>query len=149
MKKTLKNKEAKEILIKIKELFNLEFSKKDKFEIQDKIFLINNEPLFFYYENKLVPTLKLILKNNFLKKITIDMGAVPYAAKGADMMRPGITKIDDEIEKDQVVSIVDMTHNKPIAIGLSMFSGEEIKEMNKGKVIKNIHHIGDDIWNFS
>lgn len=149
MKKTLKNKEVKEFIKKIQDLFNLELSKKDKYELQDNLILINGVPKFFYYEDKIVPTLKLILENNFLKKITIDMGAVPYAAKGADMMRPGITEIEDNIENNEVVAIVDETHSKPIALGITLFSGPEIKEMSKGKVIKNIHYIGDEIWKFN
>ena len=94
---------------------------KDKFELDDNVVLINSESKFFYYEKKLVPTLRFILKNSLLKTITVDMGAVPYAAKGVDMMRPGITEFDEEIEKNEFIVIVDETHKKPIAIGLTLF----------------------------
>ena len=147
--KTLKNKEIREFIEEIKERYGLDMSRKDKYEIKDNVVLINNGPKFFYYEKKIIPTLRLVLKKNFLKKITVDMGAVPYAAKGADMMRPGITEIDENIEKGDVVSIVDETHKRPIAIGLSLFSFGEMKGMDKGKAIKNIHYVGDEIWNFT
>ncbi len=146
--KTLKNKEIREFSDKIQETYGIELSRKDKYEIKDNIVLINNEPLFFYFEKTIVPTLKIVIKDNFLKKITVDMGAVPYAAKGADMMRPGITNIEENIEKGEVISIIDETHHKPIAIGIALFSSEQMKNMKKGKVVKNIHYVGDDIWNY-
>jgi len=147
MKKAIKKKEVKELIKTVFEQYDLEFSKKDKFELDDNVVLINGESKFFYYEKKLVPTLRFILKNSLLKTITVDMGAVPYAAKGVDMMRPGITEFDEEIEKNEFIVIVDETHKKPIAIGLTLFSGQEIKDMKTGKIVKNIHYVGDNIWN--
>ena len=147
MKKAIKKKEVKELIKTVFEQYDLEFSKKDKFELDDNVVLINSESKFFYYEKKLVPTLRFILKNSLLKTITVDMGAVPYAAKGVDMMRPGITEFDEEIEKNEFIVIVDETHKKPIAIGLTLFSGQEIKDMKTGKIVKNIHYVGDNIWN--
>jgi len=147
MKKAIKKKEVKELIKTVFEQYDLEFSKKDKFELDDNVVLINGESKFFYYEKKLVPTLRFILKNSLLKTITVDMGAVPYAAKGVDMMRPGITEFDEDIEKNEFIVIVDETHKKPIAIGLTLFSGQEIKDMKTGKIVKNIHYVGDNIWN--
>ncbi len=146
MKRAMNNKEVKEILFELQNRFNLSFTKKDHFDKDENIILINNEPAFFYYETKLIPTLKIILKSNFLKKITVDMGAVKFVVSGADIMRPGITKIDEGIQKEEIVSIIDMTHSKPLAIGLVLFSAEEIKNMTTGKVIKNLHWVGDKIW---
>ncbi len=148
MKHVLNNKEQKEIIALFLSNYNLSFSKKDKFEREDNILLINNEPLFFYYENKIGPTLKTILKNNFLKKIIVDMGAVKFVVSGADIMRPGIKKIDDNIAKEEIVAIVDETHSKPLAIGLTLFSGEEIQKMGSGKAVKNLHYVGDKVWNY-
>lgn len=112
------------------------------------IVLANNEPILFYQGHKLVPTLNILAKTQFLKSVTIDMGAVKFIAKGADLMRPGITKIDDAIEPEELVAIVDEHHSKVIAVGLSMFSSEEIKKMDSGKVIKTVHYVGDSIWSF-
>ncbi|MEM3373669.1 MAG: DUF1947 domain-containing protein [Candidatus Woesearchaeota archaeon] len=154
MKKAMNNKEVKEFLELVKNEYNLELHKKERYEIFDnsnanyKIILINNVAKFFYYENRLIPSLKLILENNFLKKIIIDMGAVKFIASGADVMRPGIVDIEEGIEKNCVVSIIDVNNKKPIAVGITLYSGEEIRNMNSGKVIKNIHYVGDKIWNF-
>lgn len=146
MKKTLSNREVKSLLFLIKEKYNLELSKKDKYEIIDNIILINNNPKFFYYEKEIIPTLKLILENNFLKKITIDMGAVKFIASGADVMKPGIINIEKGIKKNEIISIIDTNNKRPIAIGIALFDENEIKFMSSGKVIKNIHHVNDKIW---
>jgi PUA-domain protein len=148
MKRAMNNKEVKEFIDRLKNSFNLTYSKKDHFDKDDNLILINNEPMFFYHENKLIPTLKHLLKNNILKKITVDMGAVRFVVAGADVMKPGIVNLEEGIQKEEFVSIVDAAHGKPLAIGEVLFSGEEIKSMASGKVIKNIHWIGDKIWSY-
>ncbi len=75
------------------------------------------------------------------------MLAVPYMIKGADVMRPGIKEIDGGIAKGEIVAIVDEMNKKAIAVGIAEFSTEEMREMMKGRVIKNIHWVGDEIWN--
>ncbi len=147
--KTLSNQEIRELITQIEESYgDLGLSKKDKYEIDDKIILINNKPTFFYGGGKICPTLKVILKKNFLPKITVDMGAVKFVIKGANIMRPGITKLDEDIKKGDIVSVVDETHKKPLAIGRAKYSGSKIKEKEKGNVVENLHQIGDDIWNY-
>ncbi len=149
MRKLLRKKEIKELNEEIKQLYSYPdcCSVKEKVEVRDNLIYVNDEPAFFTYQDKKVPTLKFLLKNNFMKKTTVDMGAVKFVTGGADVMRPGITKIDEDIQKDDLVAVIDETHSKPLAVCQSMFSGEEIQNMTSGKVLKNIHYIGDDIWN--
>ncbi len=147
MRKKLRKKEIKGLNNKLKQQFAKEFfNKKEDIIIEDNIIKKDNKPMFFYYKDKLIPSLKLIIQDNFLKKVVIDMPAIPFIIKGADIMRPGIKELD-EFEKNEIIVIVDETHQKPLAIGISMFSSSEIKEMDKGKVIKNIHYVGDVTWN--
>lgn len=150
MTKRLSNSEKKDINKLLEKQFNLiEFIKKQDIVDNDEQnnIIVNGKKVFFNYEKNLVPTLRLLLEKTVLKKITIDMGAVRFIIKGADIMRPGIRKLDENIAKDEFVVIVDETHGKPLAVGKILFSGEEVKAMNSGKVIKNIHYIGDGIWN--
>ncbi|MBI3032775.1 DUF1947 domain-containing protein [Candidatus Woesearchaeota archaeon] len=149
MTKRLSNSEKKDINKLLEKQFNLiEFIKKQDIVDNDEQnnIIVNGKKVFFNYEKNLVPTLRLLLEKTVLKKITIDMGAVRFIIKGADIMRPGIRKLDENIAKDEFVVIVDETHGKPLAVGKILFSGEEVKAMNSGKVIKNIHYIGDGIW---
>jgi len=125
-------------------------SKKDNVEIvNDEFIFVNKEPYFFYVGSEIIPTLKLILKNNFLKKVIVDMGAVKFVVNGADIMRPGIVYIDEDVKKDEVIVILDTENKKPLAIGQALFDGKEMDSQTGGKVVKNLHYIGDDIWKFS
>jgi len=129
------------------ENYNFEVSKKDVIQLMDKkIILINKVPSFFYFENKLVPTLKLLLQKDLLKQVFIDQGAIKYIINGADVMRPGIVEFDSNIEKNDFVVIKDIKHKKPLAVGLALFSSEELNYFDKGICIKNIHYLGDVIW---
>ena len=151
--KQLSKSDTKELNETIKQLYNREhFLNKKNNTVEDEIdkkrvIKRNNEPIFFYHENKLTPTLKLLQKQKLLKTITVDMGAIKFVTKGADVMRPGITKIGPEIKENEIIAIIDETHQKPLAIGKALLDAETMQNTEKGKVIKNIHWIGDPLWN--
>jgi len=149
MRKTLSKSEIKELNEKINQRYAVALlSKKDFVEnVDDTFIMVNKEPYFFFYENELIPTLKLILKNPFLKKITVDMGAVKFIVNGADIMRPGVTDVEDGINEGDFVIVQDIDNKKPLAIGRALFNSEDMRNQESGKVIKNIHKVGDDIWN--
>ena len=146
----------KQIPLKVKELnkeiehFNVSYHKKDQAVVVEnekhKLVLINKEPVFFYYEDKIVPTLKLLQQKDVLKTITVDMGAVKFVVNGADIMRPGIVEIEDAIAKDDFIVIVDVNNKKPLAVGIALLNSEEMEKATGGKVIKNIHFVGDELW---
>lgn len=139
----LKSKEASKLL----QEYNITLSKKDQCVLaDDKFLLINNIPSFFYHEGKLLPTLKYLQKELILKVIVVDTGAIRFITKGADIMRPGITEIDEDIEKSEAIVVIEETHRKPLAVGITLFSGKEMKAASLGKVIQNIHYVGDDLW---
>lgn len=145
MIKRLSNKEVKEIADKINEI-----DKKDIVDLVDDKFLkINNEIKYFKFEEMWIPTLKYIYakKSCDLKKVIVDMGAIKFVTNGADIMRPGVRKFDENIEKNEIIQIQEETHGKVIALGQALLSTEEMKNQEKGKIIKNVHYIGDLIWN--
>ncbi len=150
----LNKKEIKKLKEEINNIFgvdiiptkgNIEVAITDNYEM----ILFNNEPLAFKINNKVYPTLKTILKHNLDKnKVIVDMGALRFIANGADVMAPGIVNANEEIKKDDIVFVADETHNKPLCVGIALMDGKEMKESNKGKAIKTIHYIGDEVWNF-
>ena len=77
--------------------------------------------------------------------VTVDMGAVKFMCKGANLMRPGIKKFT-EFEKDKLVCIVEESQHKFLAVGKAMVSSSELEKMEKGEVIKNMHYISDNFW---
>ena len=116
-------------------------------DIEHKLYIIkDNEICFFYHEGKIVPTLKLLLKSQFLKQVVVDMGAVKFVTAGADVMRPGIVELDHSIKKGEFIVVVDQTHKKPLCIAQALYSGEEIFTLKQGKVLKAVHWVGDRIW---
>lgn len=126
------------------------FGKKDQLRELEKegkkLILREKEITFFMHDGKPVPTLKLLLKENLLKLVTVDMGAVKFVAGGADVMRPGIKAIDAGVNNGDFVVVVDETHKKPLAVCQALFSGDDIMKMEKGKVLKSVHHVGDELW---
>ena len=77
--------------------------------------------------------------------VTVDMGAVKFLCKGANVMRPGIKKFSD-FENGEIVCIVEESQNKFLAVGKAKMSSKEAEDANKGEVIKNMHYISDDFW---
>ncbi|MBA7640807.1 hypothetical protein ES703_48478 [subsurface metagenome] len=63
-------------------------------------------------------------------------------------MRPGITKIDPTIKKDDIVKIEEETKHRALAVGKAMFDASEMETKTSGKVVKNLHTIQDSIWQF-
>ena len=110
-------------------------------------YFLNGELTFIQKGDHIFPFLGVLLKDLIqLPKVTVDMGAVPYIVKGADVMLPGIVKIDENIKKENYVVIVDQKHNKPLAVGQVLLDEIKVSKEGKGKVIKNVHWIGDRLW---
>ncbi len=150
--KTLSKSEIKEVNEVIKK-YNVKLNKKDAvffIEKEDiKLLKINKNIDFFYYEDEIIPTLKNKNVGNFLKKVTVDMGAIKFVCSGADIMRPGIVEVEEEIEEGDIVVVVDVNNKKPLAIGKALLSSDEIRKQGKGKSVKSLHYVGDKIWDFN
>ena len=80
--------------------------------------------------------------------VTVDSGAVSFVSNGADVMRPGIVEVDEGIEPDDLVAIAEETHGKVLAIGRATEPSDEMLG-ESGKVVESIHHVGDDLYDFS
>lgn len=147
----LQKKKLKKIKEQLGNFSNL-IGPKSKVEILESdlydFILIDGKPLIMIVDDKPVPTLKGALEHKITTNyVVVDMGAVKFVAKGADIMSPGITEADPDIKEDDFVIVVDETHKKPLAVGKSLISGTEMVENSEGKAIKTIHYIGDKIWN--
>lgn len=94
----------------------------------------------------LLPSLKFDKVIESLPRVVVDMGAVAHLVNGADLMRPGIKSIQSDFGKKQLVVILDEKYGKPIALGFTDVDSAEMRVMNKGKVIENIHYVGDELW---
>jgi PUA domain protein len=80
------------------------------------------------------------------KWVEVDHGAIPFLMNGADCMVAGVQAADEDIAVGELVWIRDMTHKKPLAIGWSTMEGQEMASATKGKGIKTLHWVGDELW---
>ncbi|MHA1713579.1 MAG: PUA domain-containing protein [Candidatus Ranarchaeia archaeon] len=94
-----------------------------------------------------LPVLSELINGHMtLPKVVVDMGAVPFVARGADVMSPGIVEIDPSLKKGMYAMVVDERNKKPLSIGILLHDAAEIMNTRKGKALETIHHVGDVIW---
>jgi PUA domain protein len=109
--------------------------------------LVDGEPMLFKHENDWYLTVLAIIKFKPEKKrVVVDSGAMPFVMNGADVMKPGIVWADDEIKKGDFVYVTVEEKDTPIAVGIALVDGSEMVG-DRGKAVKNLHHIKDKIWN--
>jgi len=153
----LKSKEAKLILNQASERLriNLEniIGPKRNVEVAEseltRIFLIDGKPLLFKTGETVLPTLLFTQVLEKVPKIVVDMGAVPYVCKGADVMAPGIVRIEGEFGKGDIVVVVDEKHGKLLGLGESLLDSVSARAAKQGAVVKNRHFVSDKIWNLT
>jgi len=151
---SIKLKDSKKLFLEISKRLNFNFevlfSFKSKVEIVEigsvKLYIVEGKPLFFKISQLVMPTLLFDKFYSILPRIVVDMGAVPFVCKGANIMVPGIVRVEAEFEKDKLVVIVDEKHGKALAIGESLYASNEIRNMKQGIVITNLHFVSDKIW---
>ena len=118
-------------------------------ETGDILYAVNNELKLWKSPDGYIPVLTLLLANKIkLKKVVVDKGAIRFVTNGADIMKPGITRIDPSIKKGDIIEIVDENHDRSLAVGRALFDAKEMEEQKSGKVVKNLHTIQDPVWEF-
>ena len=150
----LKDKEAKQIVREFEIRFPIA---KERLKAIDhlqelivddgSIIFADGVPILIRKKDLWIPSLKFETVIDSLPKVIVDMGAVPHITNGAQIMRPGIRLISDNFRKNDFIVIQDERFQKSLAIGTADVASESMKEMTKGKVITNLHYVGDDFWN--
>jgi PUA domain protein len=151
----LKTKEAKAVLQKASDKLktDIEVLFKDRLDVEvfqtdaDRIYLINGKPVLVEAGGNVYPTLKFDEYFNHAPHVVVDMGAVPYVCKGANIMAPGIRRIEGQFDKNDVIFVVDEKHGKPLAIGEILYDAKDARNLKQGIVVKNLYHVGDNTWN--
>ncbi|MFC4550689.1 MULTISPECIES: RNA-binding protein [Halorussus] len=120
-------------------------------ELEDSEFdlvLVNGDPAVLYVDDE--PFLTVSGANDYSPQthvVTVDAGAVSFVSDGADVMRPGITEADEDIEAGDLVAIAEESHGKVLAIGRAKTSGDDMVG-SEGKVVESLHHVGDELYQF-
>ena len=124
----------------------------ERVEIADEetdLVLAGGDPVAVYLEDGPAPTVRGANASTPSKRIvTVDAGAVSFVSDGADVMRPGITETTDDIDPGDLVLVAEEAHRKVLAVGRARVGGEEMFG-DSGKVVDSIHHVGDDLYEFS
>jgi PUA-domain protein len=153
----LKTKEAKQILNEASSKLKLDLEalidSKANVEVVESevglIYLIRGKALLYKAGDKVLPTLLFSEFTAQAPKIVVDMGAVPYVCKGADVMAPGIVRIKGGFGKGDLVLVVDMKFGKALALGESLYDAETARNTKKGPIVKTLHYVSDKIWNYT
>jgi PUA-domain protein len=148
----LKGSDARKVIAKIEPLLDdpsrlrrasLEMAISD--EGVDLIF-VDGRPLMMVVEEQpfftVLGAIELMPKKRL---VVVDAGAVRFVVNGADIMKPGIVSADPEIAVGDLVVVVEVRYQKPLAIGRALVAGTDMK--GEGKAVKSLHHVGDAIWN--
>lgn len=152
----LKPKEAKHVIdIASKELrfdFETVFGSKATVEVVEsdvgEIYLTSGKAILYKANDKVLPTLLFAEFAAKAPKIVVDMGAIPYVCKGATVMAPGIVRIEGDFDEGEIAIITDMKHGKALAVSQTLMNAEKATQVKKGPVAKNLHFVGDKVWEY-
>jgi PUA domain protein len=117
-----------------------------------QLIIVNDEILFFNQKDgPFFPSLRLVHKYPaMINKMQVDKGAIRFVLAGANIMCPGFTSPGGDmpvsIEAEQPVAIYAEGKQNAMAIGLTKMSTEDIKNVNKGIAVENIHYLMDGLW---
>lgn len=150
----MREKEIKSMSEAISAMVGCEvFTTKDTVDMAESsefnVVFVNNEILALVIQGRPFLTVRGLLKYKPTKRyVTVDMGAVPYVTKGADVMGPGIVDADPGIQPGDFVWARDMKFLKALAIGEALVTGEEMAQKKPGKALKSIAFVGDKLWKY-
>tara|TARA_B100000745_G_scaffold144588_1_gene94660 strand:+ start:372 stop:848 length:477 start_codon:yes stop_codon:yes gene_type:complete len=150
LKSNLISKSETNTLLKIvTEQWGIEFPKIKNLKVHqisnDAQIITGNGIKILKIENDYLPFLSEVEMLKKFPNVMVDMGAIKFMCKGANVMRPGIKKFT-EFEKDKLVCIIEESQHKFLAVGKSMVSSLELENMDKGEVVRNLHYISDKFW---
>ena len=147
----LKDRDSKPLIEELRRLPNQQqLTHKSRVEIEtvkdSEIVFVDGVPIAFRRNSELAPVLTNNSALDSMPKVVVDMGAVPHVVGGADIMAPGIRKINGEFAEGQFLVVVDEKHGKYLAVGKALLESRQMASTKKGKVIENFHYVGDLIW---
>jgi len=111
-----------------------------------EIIYLDGKPSVVKIGTALFPTLVFNELLKSLPKVIVDMGAIPHICNGADVMAPGVRRIEGDFPLGAVVVVTEDKYGKFLAVGETAKDSEELKRTKQGKVVLNRHYVGDDIW---
>lgn len=85
-----------------------------------------------------------------MPRLRADKGATKFVLSGANIMCPGLTSpgatIHDEVGAGSAVAIHAEGKELAMAIGWTKMSTADMREINKGIGVDNLHFLNDGLW---
>ena len=125
-----------------------EFERVEFADVDREVVLVDGEPLVASFDGDRFLTVRGA--NDFPPDrhvVTVDSGAISFVSDGANVMRPGIVEATDDIEPGDLVVVVEENHEKALAVARADTHGGNMLG-DSGKVVENLHHVGDDLYEF-
>lgn len=113
---------------------------------ETKFVIIDGRFTFVTGGNGYVPYVGSAEAVGLFPSVFIDEGALKYIIKGADVMRPGISKYDEWGEAGKLVVVREDKKGRAAAVGRTGVASSEMAELKKGNCVKNLHHVSDRFW---
>jgi PUA domain protein len=146
----LKDREAKPLLEALRHIAGGSLSHKSRVELESvkdaQVVFVDGEPVAMKKSGEFFPVLVDTAAMERLPKVVVDMGAVPHVVGGADVMAPGIRRVQGEFPSGQLLVVVDEKHGKYLALGRSLVDSTTLSSLKKGKAVLNLHYVGDPVW---
>ena len=111
----------------------------------DEIIITGSGLTAIKINDKILPHLSEVQLLEKFPQVIVDMGAIKFVCKGANVMKPGITKLST-FEKGDIVCVVEESNNKFLSVGIAKVSSDDAKLANSGIVVENLHYISDKYW---
>ncbi|KAK9801851.1 hypothetical protein WJX73_001270 [Symbiochloris irregularis] len=120
-----------------------------------QVVVLNNTPIFFAQrDGPWFPTLRLLHQYpDVMAKLRVDKGAIKFVLSGANIMCPGLTSpgatIHNEVEAGSPVAIYGEGMQHAMAVGITNMSTSDMRSINKGMGVDNLHYLNDGLWKTS
>jgi PUA-domain protein len=147
----LKDRDSKPLIEELRRLPNQQqLTHKARVEIEtvkgSDIIFVDGAAVAFRRKNELAPVLTNTSALEGMPRVVVDMGAIRHVVGGADIMAPGIRKVTGEFAEGQFLVVVDEKYGKYLAVGKAILGSVPLAAAKKGKVVENVHYVGDMIW---
>ena len=133
------------------EEWGLEVTKGDRVEValeeNMRVILLNGQVALVETGGRTIPSLRMLWRTGVKgQTVRVDEGAVRHVINGANIFSAGVVEASPDIERGDVVVVVD-PQGRPLAVGVAEMDGPEMVESRKGLAVRNLHHVGDRLWN--
>ncbi len=120
-------------------MIELRRTRSGPFTLDDAVTLHDLKDSVVFYEEGINKDLESIIKPmeygvRHIKKIVVSDNAVSALCHGANLARPGITQMDTNINKGDMIAVYTQ-RGELIGLGTALFSANEIAEMKRGIVV--------------